>query len=98
VAAATKFQRLFGQCTRGGTLSFDLPVTGAPASSARPALPPQVPEGSNATTKLLTEAELRSLERDNLLAPFSNPRPTAGHAAGKILTRSMNSPSRRRCC
>src|SRR6266403_1222567 len=53
---------------RGGALSFDLPATGDPASSARPALPPQVPEGSNATTKLLTEAELRSLERDNLLA------------------------------
>ena len=53
---------------RGGALRFDLPVTGAPASSARPALPPRVPEGSNATTKLLTEAELRGLERDNLLA------------------------------
>jgi len=53
---------------RGGALSFDLPVTGGPASSARVALPPQVPEGSNGTTKLLTEAEFRSLERDNLLA------------------------------
>ena len=55
---------------RGGALSFDLPVTGAPATSARAALPlpPQVREGSHATTKLLTEAELRSLERDNLLA------------------------------
>jgi formate hydrogenlyase transcriptional activator len=53
---------------RGGALNFDLPVTGAPASNARPALPRQVPEGSDAATKLLTEAELRSLERDNLLA------------------------------
>jgi len=53
---------------RGAALSFDLPVTGAPAGSARPALPPQVPEGSDGTPKLLTEAELRSLERDNLLA------------------------------
>ena len=53
---------------RGGTLSFDLPVTGAPTGGARPALPLQVPEGSNATTKLLTEAELRNLERDNLMA------------------------------
>jgi transcriptional regulator with GAF, ATPase, and Fis domain len=53
---------------RGGPLSFDLPVTAAPASGARPTLPPQVPEGSMATNKLLTEAELRSLERDNLLA------------------------------
>jgi transcriptional regulator with GAF, ATPase, and Fis domain len=53
---------------RGGPLSFDLPVTGAPANASRPALPAQVPDGSNATTKLLTEAELRILERDNLLA------------------------------
>jgi len=51
---------------RGGTLSFDLPVTGAPVNNPRPVL--QAPEGSNATPKLLTEAELRSLERDNLLA------------------------------
>jgi transcriptional regulator with GAF, ATPase, and Fis domain len=53
---------------RGGTLSFDLPTSGAPASSPRPALQAQVPEGDNATPKLLTEAELRSLERDNILA------------------------------
>jgi transcriptional regulator with GAF, ATPase, and Fis domain len=53
---------------RGGSLSFDLPATGAPANTPRPSLPAQVTEGSNATPKLLTEAELRSLERNNLLA------------------------------
>ena len=51
---------------RGGTLSFDLPVTGTPANTPRPVLPAQVSEGS--TPKLLTETELRNLERDNLLA------------------------------
>jgi transcriptional regulator with GAF, ATPase, and Fis domain len=53
---------------RGGTLSFDLPISGAPGSSLRPAPRPQVPQGANATPKLLTEAELRILERDNILA------------------------------
>jgi len=53
---------------RGGALSFDLPVTGAPANTPRPTHQAQVSEGSNGTPKLLTEAELRSLERNNLLA------------------------------
>ncbi len=53
---------------RGGALSFDLPVTDAPANTPRPTHQAQVSEGSNGTPKLLTEAELRSLERNNLLA------------------------------
>jgi formate hydrogenlyase transcriptional activator len=53
---------------RGGPLSFDLPVTGAPMNTPRPAPKAQVPEGPDATPRLLTEAELRNLERANLLA------------------------------
>ena len=53
---------------RGGALSFDLPVTGALANIPRPVSKAPVSEGSNATTKLLTEAELRLLKRDNFLA------------------------------
>jgi DNA-binding NtrC family response regulator len=52
---------------RGGPLSFDLSISGAPASGPRPAVQPQGQHGTNATPKLLTEAELRSLERDNIL-------------------------------
>ena len=53
---------------RGGTLSFDLPVTGTPAPALRPAPRMNAPDGSDTAPKLLTEAELRSLERGNLLA------------------------------
>src|SRR5260370_4739257 len=53
---------------RGGPFSFDLPVTGAAANTPPPTPQAQVPEGANGTPKLLTEAELRSLERNNLLA------------------------------
>ena len=54
---------------RGGPLRFDLPLTGAPVID-RPRLAPQNngQEGPDATPRLLTEVELRNLERDNLLA------------------------------
>ena len=52
----------------GGTLSFDLPITSSPVSTPRPTPPIEVKDGANTTPILLTEAELRSLERDNLLA------------------------------
>ena len=54
---------------RGGPLRFDLPITGLPLKE-RPRLEaqPNVPQGADAAPKLLTEVELRSLERDNLRA------------------------------
>ena len=54
---------------RGGTLRFDLPITGLPLKE-RPRLEaePDVPRGADAAPRLLTEVELRSLERDNLQA------------------------------
>ena len=54
---------------RGGPLRFDLPITGLPLKE-RPRLgaQPDVPQGADAAPKLLTEVELRSLERDNLRA------------------------------
>ena len=54
---------------RGGALRFNLPLTGTPTRhSPRLARQAQVQEGSDATAKLLTEVEVRALERDNLLA------------------------------
>src|SRR6185295_19040302 len=59
---------------------------------------------SNTLTKLLFFAhdgacQKGASQRGTLQprSPGSNPRPTAGHAAGKILTRSVNSPSRQQC-
>lgn len=52
---------------RGGPLRFDLPVSGVLAGSPRPAPLARLQEDPNACSKLLTEAELRRLERDNLL-------------------------------
>ena len=51
---------------RGGALRFDLPMTGVPAHT--PVQDPQVrvEPGSNAAPSVLTEVELRNLERDNL--------------------------------
>jgi transcriptional regulator with GAF, ATPase, and Fis domain len=52
---------------RGGVLHFDLPITEA-AVKEGPRLESRAKaqEGSNASPKVLTEVELRSLERDNL--------------------------------
>lgn len=52
---------------RGGPLRFDLPVSGAPARNPHPALGSAVEEAASATPGLLTEAEVRRLETDNLL-------------------------------
>jgi transcriptional regulator with GAF, ATPase, and Fis domain len=54
---------------RGGTLRFDLPITGLPPKE-RPRLEaqPNVPQGADVAPSVLTEVELRSLERDNLQA------------------------------
>ena len=54
---------------RGGPLRFDLPITGLPLKE-RPRLEaqPNVPPGADAAPRVLTEVELRSLERDNLQA------------------------------
>jgi transcriptional regulator with GAF, ATPase, and Fis domain len=54
---------------RGGALRFDLPITGAPVKEG-PCLEPQakVQGASSAAPRVLTEVELRSLERDNLKA------------------------------
>ena len=54
---------------RGGSLRFDLPITAVPVKES-PRMEPQakVQEGSNAAPRVLTEVELRSLERDNLRA------------------------------
>ena len=51
---------------RGGALHFDLPITGAPGIG--PYLGPQAKsqKGSPVATRVMTEVELRSLERDNL--------------------------------
>ena len=54
---------------RGGALRFDLPLSGAPVKDRpRPAPQSNAGEGSSATSRLLTEVEVRILERDNLLA------------------------------
>jgi transcriptional regulator with GAF, ATPase, and Fis domain len=54
---------------RGGPLRFDLPITGLPLKEGpRLETQPDVPQGADAAPKLLTEVELRSLERDNLQA------------------------------
>jgi transcriptional regulator with GAF, ATPase, and Fis domain len=53
---------------RGGPLRFDLPVSGPPSRNPHPALVPAVEEGASAPPGLLTEAEVRRLETDNLLA------------------------------
>ena len=54
---------------RGGALRFDLSLSGDPVKNSPRLTPPTtVPEPSFATPKLLTEVELRNLERDNLLA------------------------------
>ena len=53
---------------RGGALRFNVPIRGMPVKhSPRLARQAQVQEGSEATPKLLTEVEVRALERDNLL-------------------------------
>ncbi len=52
---------------RGGTLAFDLPVSG-PATTPVPALPRVLPEKPEAQPEFLTEAELELRVRENLLA------------------------------
>jgi transcriptional regulator with GAF, ATPase, and Fis domain len=51
---------------RGGTLSFDLPVTGSGGNDPHSALGTKA--GPGVPQKILTEAELQSLERQNLVA------------------------------
>ena len=60
---------------RGGALRFDIPLSGDSVKDS-PRLTSQaaVQEGSNAAPKLLTEVELRKLERDNLLATLQTAR------------------------
>jgi transcriptional regulator with GAF, ATPase, and Fis domain len=52
---------------RGESLNFDLPVRGR-SSASFPAPLGQVQDGTSPVSKLMTEAELRGLERDNLVA------------------------------
>ena len=54
--------------TRGGPLRFDLPAGAAPAHNPHPGLGATVEEVASAAPGLLTEAEVRRLETDNLLA------------------------------
>jgi transcriptional regulator with GAF, ATPase, and Fis domain len=51
---------------RGGVLDFDVPLTGQAASVARPSPRSDSSPGSQAQPKILTEAEFKRLERDNL--------------------------------
>jgi transcriptional regulator with GAF, ATPase, and Fis domain len=53
---------------RGGDLRFELPATNSPASASRLVAQAKSPDSSGAVPKLLREAELRTLERDNLVA------------------------------
>jgi len=54
---------------RGGALLFDLPMTAVPEKeSSRLEALEKVQGGANAAPRVMTEAELRSLERGNLLA------------------------------
>ena len=55
---------------RGGPLRFDLPITGAPVKEqSSPGAPGRSPrKAPDAAPRVLTEVELRSLERDNLRA------------------------------
>jgi transcriptional regulator with GAF, ATPase, and Fis domain len=52
---------------RGGALDFDLPLTGQSAPSAQPSLRSDSPAAGLPQPKILTEAEIERLERDNLL-------------------------------
>jgi DNA-binding NtrC family response regulator len=52
---------------RGGALEFDLPTIGQAAPSARPSPRADSSAGSQGPPKILTEAELERLERENFL-------------------------------